>query len=158
MRQVLICLFMILVVGSAMAGSPATPLDQLLGQYYLIQKSLASDSTGGVVASASQIEKISGQAARTEPQAKIHLMALSAAAAKLQTTDLKSARNGFGELTDSLIAYLHNAGSERNPPYQFFCSMAKRNWLQPDKEVRNPYYGGSMPKCGELVQSGAKIF
>ncbi len=158
MRTMLICLSMLLVVGSATAGSPATPLDQLLGQYFLIQKSLASDSIGGVIASASQIEKISRQAAQTESQAKIHLMALSAAAAKLQTTDLKSARNGFGELTDSLIAYLHAAGSKRNPPYQFFCSMAKKNWLQPDKEVRNPYYGSSMSKCGELVQSGAKIF
>ena len=158
MRTMLICLLAILAVVSVMASSPATPLDQLLEQYFLIHKSLASDSTGGIRAVAAGMEKLSRQAAGMEPQSKIQLMALSAAAAKLQTTDLKSARNGFGELTDSLIAYLHAAGSKRNPPYQFFCPMVKKNWLQPDKEMRNPYYGSSMLKCGELVQSGAKTF
>jgi hypothetical protein len=31
--------------------------------------------------------------------------------------------------------------------------MVKKNWLQADKEIRNPYYGSSMLKCGELVQA-----
>jgi hypothetical protein len=30
--------------------------------------------------------------------------------------------------------------------------MVKKNWLQPDKSVRNPYYGSSMLTCGELVK------
>jgi hypothetical protein len=30
--------------------------------------------------------------------------------------------------------------------------MVKKNWLQPDKETRNPYFGSSMLKCGELIQ------
>ena len=64
MRTMLICLLAILAVGSVMASSPATPLDQLLEQYFLIHKSLASDSTGGIRAVAAGMEKISRQAPR----------------------------------------------------------------------------------------------
>jgi hypothetical protein len=140
-------------IGSVMAGPPSTSPEQLLGHYYLIQKSLASDSISGVSASAAQMADISRRAAATEPQAKTQLTALANAAAKLQATDLKSARNGFGELSDGLIGYLKAAKAKRNPPYQFFCPMVKKNWLQPEKEIRNPYYGSSMLKCGELIQS-----
>jgi hypothetical protein len=85
------------------------------------------------------------------------LMAVANAAAKLQTTDLKSARNGFGELSDSMIAYLQATRAKRNPPFQFYCPMVKKNWLQPDKNVRNPYYGSSMLTCGDLVQAGQSV-
>jgi hypothetical protein len=32
-----------------------------------------------------------------------------------------------------------------------FCSMTKKSWLQPKGEIGNPYYGKSMPRCGEVV-------
>jgi len=28
--------------------------------------------------------------------------------------------------------------------------MADAYWLSSDKEIKNPYYGSSMPKCGEV--------
>ena len=149
MKRMLVLIFLVL---PALAGSATVPVDQLLGKYYLIQKSLAADSTSGVSQSAAGIQKISRQAAAEETKEKAQLMAISDAAAKLQTTDLKTARKGFGDLGDSLITYLKTAGAKRNPPYQFYCPMAKKSWLQPDKQVRNPYYGSEMPTCGELVK------
>jgi hypothetical protein len=143
-----------MLVGSIMASSPAN-LDQIMAPYYQIQKNLASDAFNGVPAAAARIEKISKQAAGANPLAKTSLNALSAAAAKLQATkSLKSARDAFGDLSDKVIAYLKASGSKTDPPYQFYCSMVKKNWLQPDKSTRNPYYGSSMPTCGELVQFG----
>lgn len=136
------------------SASPAATIDQLLGQYLLIHKSLASDSTNGVAAAAARIAKISGQSANVEPQAKAQLSALADAASKFPTADLKSARNGFGDLSDRMIAYLQAVQAKRNPPYQYYCSMVKKHWLQPDSGTRNPYYGSSMLTCGELVQSG----
>ncbi len=149
----LIPLVAISVVSLAIAGAPPAGTDQLLGQYYSIHKSLASDSVNGVAASVAEIAKISRQAAGTETQAKAQLLALSDTAAKFNSADLKSARNGFGDLSDKLIAYLKASGSKTNPPFQFYCSMVKKNWLQPDRATRNPYYGKSMPTCGELVQA-----
>jgi hypothetical protein len=149
---VLIMAAAVSMMGLAIAVTPPAGADQLLGQYYSIHKTLASDSISGVAAAAAEMAKISRQTAGSETQAKAQLLALSDTAAKLNAADLKSARNGFGDLSEKLIAYLKASGSRMNPPYQFYCSMAKKNWLQPDKAVRNPYYGSSMPTCGELVK------
>jgi len=144
-------LFVFLAGGLAFAFPASTAAGQLLEKYFVIHKSLASDSTDGVAASAAEIAKISLQAAAKDARSRSELTALSGAAAKLNSADLKSARNGFGELSGSLIDYLKASGANRNPPYQWYCPMMKKSWLQPDKAVRNPYYGSSMPKCGELV-------
>ena len=154
MKATLISFLVIILVGLTAAVSLAAPVDQLLEQYYLIQKNLASDSVGGTSAAATEIAKISRQSAGTTPQAKAQLNALAEVAAKFQAGDLKAARNGFGDLSDRMIACLQAVGAKRNPPYQYYCPMVKKNWLQPDKGVHNPYYGSSMPTCGELVQVG----
>ena len=152
MKAILAGFLLVVAIGSVMAGPPSTLPEQLLGHYYSIQKSLASDSINGVSASAAQMAGISRKAVATEPHTKAQLLALADAATKFQAADLKSARGGFGELSDRLIAFLQATGAKRNPPYQFFCPMVKKNWLQPDKETRNPYYGSAMLKCGELIQ------
>ena len=36
-----------------------------------------------------------------------------------------------------------------------YCPMYKASWLQTGKKIRNPYYGASMLKCGEIVSEGA---
>jgi hypothetical protein len=153
MKATLVCLILVLVSGSVLAGAQPGLLDQLLGQYYSIQQKLASDSTSGISAAAQQMADISRKAAATRPSDKAQLTAIEAAAAKLQGADLKSARNVFGELSDRLISFLQNSQVRPNPPYQFYCPMVRKNWLQPDKEIRNPYYGSSMLTCGELVQA-----
>jgi hypothetical protein len=148
----LVSVLAVSIIGLAMAAAPSATVDQLLGPYFLIHKSLASDSINGVAAAAAELAKVSRQASATEVHAKTQLVALSDAAAKFNSADLKSARNGFGELSDRLIAYIKASGAKTNPPYQFFCSMVKKNWLQPDKATRNPYLGSEMPSCGELVR------
>ena len=153
MRVTLIGLLLALAVGTVIAGPPSALPEQLLGHYYFIQKKLASDTTDGIAASAAKLADISRRAAQTDTRSGAQLTALAQAAAKLQTTDLKTARNGFGAVSNRLIAYLQAAEAKRQPPYQFYCPMVKQNWLQPDKDIRNPYYGSSMLKCGELVQS-----
>lgn len=144
------------ICGLATGGASASTADRLLRPYYAIQKSLAADSIAGVAGAAADVAKISRQAAQTETQRKAELLAIADSAAKLKATDVKSARNGFGELSQRLITYLKASKERTNPPFQFYCSMVKRHWLQPDKEVRNPYYGSSMPKCGELVQTASE--
>jgi hypothetical protein len=151
MKIMIASLLVFAAFGFVLAGPPVEVSEQLLRQYYVIQKSLASDSLSGVSTSASQIADLSRKAAAKSPQLKTHLTALANAAAKLQSTDLKLARSGFGDLSDSLIAFLKSAPAKSTLPYQFYCPMVKKNWLQSDKDIRNPYYGSSMLKCGELV-------
>ena len=35
--------------------------------------------------------------------------------------------------------------------YVVYCPMAKGSWLQKGKEIRNPYHGHEMLRCGEIV-------
>ena len=53
-----------------MAGPPSTLTEQLLEQYYSIQKSLASDTISGVSASAAQIAEFSRKAAEQNRRLK----------------------------------------------------------------------------------------
>jgi hypothetical protein len=152
MKAILTGFLLMATIGSVMAGPPSTLPEQLLEQYYSIQKSLASDSINNIAISAAQIAGISRKTAAKEPRVQTQLLALADAATKIQAADLKSARGAFGELSDRMIAFLRATGSKRNPPYQFFCPMVKKNWLQPNKETRNPYFGSAMLTCGELIQ------
>jgi len=152
MKAILTGFLLMAAIGSVMAGPPSTLPEQLLEQYYSIQKSLASDSINNIAISAAQIAGISRKAAAKEPRVQTQLLALAVAATKIQAADLKSARGAFGELSDGMIAFLQATGTKRNPPYQFYCPMVKKNWLQPNKETRNPYYGSAMLTCGELIQ------
>jgi hypothetical protein len=151
MRRFAEGLIAVLVVSAVSVAEPGSPADRILQQYYAIHKSLAGDSVNGVAAAAAKIAEISSSASVTDTKAKAQLTSLSRAAAGLQKADLKSARDNFGELSKQLAAYLQTAAPSQKP-YQFYCSMAKKGWLQPDKNTRNPYYGGSMLTCGELVK------
>jgi hypothetical protein len=157
MRATFAGIFLVFAIGWAMAAPQPGLSEQLLGQYYLIQKSLASDSVAGISTPTAQLADISRRAATSATAAKTQLTNLANSAAKLQVTDLKSARNGFGDLSDALVAYLQATQAKRNPPYQFYCPMVKKNWLQPDREIRNPYYGSAMLKCGELIQASQSV-
>jgi hypothetical protein len=152
MRSVLVLVVLtIAAFVQAAVAVPSPAINQMLAPYYTIQRSLASDSMNGVATSAAELAKLSREAAATEQDGKAQLLALADAAAKFNAADLKSARDGFGDLSDKLIAYLQASKAPKNPPYQYYCSMVKKNWLQPDKGARNPYYGSSMLTCGELV-------
>ena len=153
MKGILISLVSAMAIGFVMASPPSALHEQLLEHYYAIQKSLAADSIAGIPAAAAQIAKLSRSATAKDSPAKPELTPLANAAAGLESTDLKSARDGFGELSDRLIAFMKAKKAKSDPPYQFYCPMVKKYWLQADQQTRNPYYGSSMPKCGELVKA-----
>jgi len=71
-------------------------------------------------------------------------------------TDIDTARKAFEVLSDELIAVVGQFGiPEIQQLYRVHCPMAFNNkganWLQADKEIRNPYFGASMLKCGEVT-------
>lgn len=47
--------------------------------------------------------------------------------------------------------------ADATPVFQFRCPMANGNrgaiWLQKGRDARNPYFGRSMPTCGERVKA-----
>ncbi len=71
--------------------------------------------------------------------------------------EIDVARKAFETLSNESIAVVMQFGiPETQQLYRIHCPMAFNNkgadWLQADKEIRNPYFGASMLKCGEVTQ------
>lgn len=76
--------------------------------------------------------------------------ALPAAKPVADAKDLSSARKAFKKLSAQAVALA------RGQPGYFIahCSMfpGGADWVQTTEKLSNPYWGKSMPHCGELVQ------
>lgn len=71
-----------------------------------------------------------------------------------QTTDVDTQREQFETLSGSMIALAK--ATKPAKAYVQFCPMAAKgkgaSWLSDKKEVRNPYYGDKMLKCGSVKE------
>jgi Cu(I)/Ag(I) efflux system membrane fusion protein len=71
--------------------------------------------------------------------------------------DIEAVRRGFALLSEEMAVVLRTFGLEGDAAvYRLRCPMAFNNrgafWLQADREIRNPYFGAVMPRCGEVVE------
>ncbi|QSR88685.1 DUF3347 domain-containing protein [Methylacidiphilum caldifontis] len=127
----------------------STPvLDSVLQEYFKIGKLLSDDSLKGL----SQIATTMGDIVQKNtpsyfPESlpgKIKLLA--------QAKDLDSARLAFKDISDILIELLRSKKIKTGKYFVLTCPMAQSSWIQPDKEVRNPYYGSAMLLCGDVTE------
>ncbi|WP_420317853.1 DUF3347 domain-containing protein [Ekhidna sp.] len=69
--------------------------------------------------------------------------------------DVEVQRTAFKTVTDGLIASL-KANDSEDGVYVQFCPMAFDNtgasWLSMSDQIRNPYYGDKMLKCGKVTE------
>ncbi|MBW1944192.1 MAG: DUF3347 domain-containing protein, partial [Deltaproteobacteria bacterium] len=73
----------------------------------------------------------------------------------LGSKDITGVRSGFEPLSIGMAQAVAGIGVQRKGPlFELSCPMAFENkgatWLQQDKDVRNPYFGEVMLKCGEV--------
>jgi Cu(I)/Ag(I) efflux system membrane fusion protein len=85
-----------------------------------------------------------------------HLALLSKSANELaETNDLKVQRSEFLKLSETLIVSVKTFGVT-GVVYQQFCPMTDGGkggyWLSESEEIKNPYFGEQMLKCGETIQ------
>jgi Cu(I)/Ag(I) efflux system membrane fusion protein len=71
---------------------------------------------------------------------------------------LGQVRTHFMDFSGVMLEIIEKFGVAGDGPiYQFHCPMANDNkgadWLQKRRELENPYFGKSMPKCGNLVRT-----
>jgi len=125
------------------AGSrlPASIVDPYLD----IQAALAQDRSDEVRAKAGEIA--TAATALGAPAMKIDTAALQLASAG----DVADARQKFGTLSEAMIAYMDGLHLKAPDGVRTaYCPMAKKPWLQKGDTLANPYYGTSMPTCGEF--------
>lgn len=139
----------------AMEGTPTAPrhhhdfqdepdLDAILDNYYRIWEALAADTLGGIPEAATAIAeraKTPSIQQATAPLRHAH-----------HTGDIDATRTDFETLSHLLIEYVatHRDTSAAGPA-QAYCPMADANWLQPEGELLNPYYGSKMLHCGKFI-------
>jgi hypothetical protein len=113
--------------------------------YLKIQTALAQDRVDEVRANAGEIA--SAATSLGAPAMKIDTAAVQLASA----AGIADAREKFGTLTDAVVTYMD--GQHLSAPEgvrRAYCPMARKSWLQKGDTLANPYYGTSMPTCGEF--------
>jgi len=74
-----------------------------------------------------------------------------------QAGQIEPMRESFEEISKELIAVVGQFGVYQGKTlYNIHCPMAFNNkgadWLQTDEDIRNPYFGASMYKCGQVIE------
>jgi hypothetical protein len=139
-----------LFVNPAVRGADSAalmePVTSVYDHYVKVQTALASDSVKGVDEHASAIAK----AVRADEMKMLPAEVAQEADRLAKSKDLKSARDAFKPLSDSLIKYLVDSKVANGTYHEVYCPMAKASWLQTEKSIKNPYMGKSMLTCGEF--------
>lgn len=77
--------------------------------------------------------------------------------AQILKSEIKTQREAFYPLTQTLLTAIEAFGPFESPLYMQHCPMAFDNtggdWISDSKEVRNPYFGSMMLKCGSVKQT-----
>jgi hypothetical protein len=71
--------------------------------------------------------------------------------------DVEEIRADFEDLSKSMYAVVKdNTDASEETVYKQYCPMAFNNqgayWLSNEKEIRNPYFGDKMLKCGKVQE------
>jgi hypothetical protein len=71
--------------------------------------------------------------------------------------DLDGQRMAFGQLSDEMTSLVKNSKLSEGTLYVEYCPMANHNqgglWLSNEKEIKNPYFGDMMLKCGSVKET-----
>lgn len=144
-------LSLVSLVASAQTTAPA------LTAYYQVKDALvatdaakAKTGAAALVAALGKVDaaKLTAVDKKALATAKINAMAIG------KSTSVDAQRKQFEGLSSSMIALAKATKPAKT--YVQFCPMAAEGkgafWLSDKREVRNPYYGDKMLKCGSVKE------
>jgi len=129
--------------GSAMPASIIDP-------YLEIQSALADDRTDTIHTNAGNL--VTAATALGAPAMKLDTAAIAlAGAAEAADPDIAVLREKFGVLSEALDTYMKGLNLTAPDGVRVaYCPMVEKPWLQKGDTIDNPYYGKSMPGCGNF--------
>ena len=142
------------------SGPVGETLERFFAAYFEIQRDLAADKKPSET-SVKRLSSLSTELAANDKLRKgvrKHLSAVQKQTQHLHHVSLDQARRKFKPISHAVITLATEVrGAEVDTPFQqYFCPMVKQgagDWLQADGPLRNPYFGGEMLRCGELVRT-----
>ena len=136
-------------------------LKKVFERYTLLKDALVADNTGKAQSSAKEIgeslAKVDMKLLEDE-KAHNHWMTLqkeikASVNAIANASEIAKQRNHFKHLSAHMISSVQLFGINQTV-YTNYCPMADSNkgayWISLQKEIRNPYYGEAMLRCGEV--------
>ena len=71
-------------------------------------------------------------------------------------SDLEAQRLAFSSLSNAMATWVKSGLLSEGTLYLEFCPMANKSvgafWLSNDKDIKNPYFGDKMLKCGSVKE------
>lgn len=138
-------------------------IDKVVSGYLEVKNALTNDNGYDAAAAANKIStaiKNVDESAFTADQKKVYEdvkedIREHAEHISSNGSNIVHQREHFDLLSQDIIDLVKATGSSQNL-YRDFCPMYNNkkgaSWLSENKEIRNPYYGKEMPKCGEVKE------
>lgn len=142
--------------GAEVPAAARADVDAALARYEEIRALLVDDKLAQTKEPAAKLATAAEKASKKGGASlKAHLDALAKAARAFEEQVAKEAspdevRKAYGEVSRAVVALIHAAPSLRQGRHLFQCPMAQGydKWVQTSPELKNPYMGTRMPKCG----------
>lgn len=144
-------------------GKAAASIKTMVDHYLHIKTALANDQPAeaakGATAMGEAIKKLDKSLLTAEQKNAFDKvgdkLAEHAEQIKANAGKIKEQRSHFVLLSESVYELAKSFGAGR-PLYHDHCPMARDNqgamWLSEEKEIKNPYFGAEMPKCGSVEE------
>lgn len=143
-------LFLFSLTASAQSANALTAYYNVKDALVATDAAAAKTSATALVSALGAVKTatLSADDRKTLAAAKVKALAIS------KTTDVDAQREQFESLSTSMIALAKATKPAKT--YVQFCPMAADGkgafWLSGQKEIKNPYYGSKMLKCGSVKE------
>ncbi|MBN2290515.1 MAG: efflux RND transporter periplasmic adaptor subunit [Candidatus Glassbacteria bacterium] len=153
---------------SGSAGIPGEfrgQLERVYRAYFEVQQQLSEDRPGEAREKVRSMQQALGavdmgllKGAAHQNWMVVRDSLLQGIAAMDAATDLAGLREGFSQLSEAVSTLLDRfGGSGDKPVILFHCPMAFENkgavWFQDHPDTRNPYFGATMLKCQDRIDT-----
>ncbi|MEP0711812.1 DUF3347 domain-containing protein [Algoriphagus sp.] len=121
---------------------------QIFNAYLALKDALVATDGEKVSTEAKKLAALLTDDAHTSIKAEVEKIAAS--------TDPKVQRDSFDNLSEQMITLAKNSELTSGNLFLQHCPMANgnqgANWLSLSEEIRNPYFGDKMLKCGSVTE------
>lgn len=105
-----------------------------------------------VASNQSEAKKAAGDLQKSLEGVDNGKMVSDEAAKVASAASLENQRKAFSGVSDMMAMLVKDGKLSMGMIYLEYCPMAKASWLSNEKEIKNPYYGDKMLKCGSVKE------
>ena len=143
----------------AMSDNQDAKAEAILNDYFNLKDALVSDDNGkakelgNTLAKSLKAFNVSNYSDNEQTELKDIIEDATEHAEHIGESDIKHQREHFKTLSKDVTDMVAITGTDKKL-YEQFCPMYNNNeggaWLSMNKEIRNPYFGSQMLKCGKV--------